>query len=310
MTNITPFEYDSQLVVDSRLIAQELGIEHESFMRTIETNKTVTGQAFGILRFQIGKIDGRGRPERYVLLTEDQATFLMTLSRNTPQVIECKLKLVLGFSRAKELLKAKVAVSYWYRRIGLAMSDIDKPLEAGYFCVYVEMMRFFSELEMRLGYVVDDKNLITDEYIVPDISIGLCFNNWLRSDNEIAYLTRKDFLGSGKAIDFRKPSLKIPDGGSDRYEILEYNHVYPIESHGKNNAKPSNSYPNKYKSIFHHYLEEYYIPDKCFNYIKDRDPQGIENLQKTISLMPDKARHSLSNTLVGRFIRNLLPPAS
>jgi phage regulator Rha-like protein len=83
MSDITPFEYDSQLVVDSRLIAQELGIEHESFMRTIDTNKTLAEQAFGFFRFQIGKIDGRGRPERYVLLTEDQATFLMTLSRNT-----------------------------------------------------------------------------------------------------------------------------------------------------------------------------------------------------------------------------------
>jgi len=199
--------------------------------------------------------------------------------------------------------------SYWYKRIGLAMSDSDNPLQAGYFCVYVEMMRFFSELEMRVGYVVDDKNLITGQYIVPDISIGLCFNNWLRSDDELPSLARQEFLGSGEPIDFRRPSPKVPDGGKHRHEILDYNHVYPIESHGEDNAKLSNSYPNKYKSIFHYYLEEYYIPDKCLNYIKDRDPQGIENLKKTISLMPEKTKRALSNTLVGRFIRGLLPPS-
>lgn len=62
----------------------------------------------------------------------------------------------------------------------LAMSDIEKPLQAGYFCIYVEMMNFFRDLEMHLNYVVKDLNPETEEYIVPDISIAKCFNNWLR----------------------------------------------------------------------------------------------------------------------------------
>ncbi len=194
MPDITPFEYDSQLVVDSRLIAEELGIQHDNFIQNIYVYQTDIEQAFGIVLFQTEKLKGPGRPKRFALLNENQATFLMTLSENTSQVVQCKLKLVVGFATAKELLRAKSNISYWYKRIGLAMSDTEKPLEAGYFCVYVEMMRFFSELEMRLGYIVDDKNLIIDEYIVPDISIGISFNNWLRSDDEIAYLTRKEFL--------------------------------------------------------------------------------------------------------------------
>jgi phage regulator Rha-like protein len=160
MPDINPFEYDGQLVVDSRLIAEELGIEHENFMATIYSYQVQAEEAFGFFRFQTGKIEGRGRPQKYVLITEDQATFLMTLSRNTSEVVQCKIKLVKAFSAAKKLYSVK-SNSYWYKRIGLAMSDSDKPLEAGYFCVYVEMMRFFSELEMRLGYVIDDKNLVT-----------------------------------------------------------------------------------------------------------------------------------------------------
>ena len=95
---------DNVLVVDSRLIAQELGIEHESFMKTVEKYKTQAQQAFGILRFEIGEIKGRGQPEKYYLLTEEQATFYMTLSRNTPEVVELKIKLVKAFSEAKRLL--------------------------------------------------------------------------------------------------------------------------------------------------------------------------------------------------------------
>jgi Phage regulatory protein Rha (Phage_pRha) len=98
---------DNVLVIDSRLIAQELGIEHESFMKTVDKYQKQTEQAFGVLRFEIGKPQmgtAGGRPEKYCLLTEEQATFYMTLSRNTPEVVELKIKLVKAFSEAKRLL--------------------------------------------------------------------------------------------------------------------------------------------------------------------------------------------------------------
>ena len=107
MAELSIFEYDDVLVVDSRLIAQGLGIEHESFMRTLKNYQIQAEQAFGSLRFEIGvKKDGRGgEPPQYVLLTEDQATFYMTLSRNTPEVVQCKLELVKAFSKAKEIIR-------------------------------------------------------------------------------------------------------------------------------------------------------------------------------------------------------------
>jgi phage regulator Rha-like protein len=108
MSDLTVFQHnDGYLVVDSRLIAQELGIEHESFMKTVDRYKNQTEQAFGFLRFEVGEIEGRGQPEKFVYLTEDQATFLMTLSRNTPEVIRCKILLVTQFSKAKKLLEGQ-----------------------------------------------------------------------------------------------------------------------------------------------------------------------------------------------------------
>ena len=99
---------DGALVVDSRLIAQELNIEHESFLKTVDKYKKQTEEAFGGLRFQIGVPDKpTGNPPKFVYLTEDQATFLMTLSRNTPEVVRCKVLLVTQFSKAKKALLEK-----------------------------------------------------------------------------------------------------------------------------------------------------------------------------------------------------------
>lgn len=107
MTEILVFQHEGALVVDSRLIADSLGIDHESLMKTINKYQTQAEQAFGFLRFQIGEIEGRGQPEKYCFLTEDQAFFFMTLSRNTPEVVSAKLSLVKSFSEAKKLLRQK-----------------------------------------------------------------------------------------------------------------------------------------------------------------------------------------------------------
>ncbi len=103
--DISVLEIDGTLVVDSRLIANKLDIEHESLMRNLKKFQTKIEQRFGILRFQVGEIRGRGQPEKYALLTESQATVLMTLSRNTESVVDCKLDLVAAFEKAKAIIE-------------------------------------------------------------------------------------------------------------------------------------------------------------------------------------------------------------
>jgi phage regulator Rha-like protein len=100
------------LVVDSRLVAQGLGIEHESFMKTVEKYKTEVEQLFTSIRFQIGSSqmpDGRmnPKPQKYCFLTEEQSTFYMALSRNTPTVVAIKGRLVKAFFDAKRKLAEK-----------------------------------------------------------------------------------------------------------------------------------------------------------------------------------------------------------
>lgn len=81
-TSVEVQDRDGVLVVDSRLIAERLGIEHASFLKTIETHKASIEEAFGLVRFEIvpDKLGRMNTPVRYALLTEEQATTLMTLS--------------------------------------------------------------------------------------------------------------------------------------------------------------------------------------------------------------------------------------
>ena len=101
-------EQNGDLVVDSRLIAVRLDIEHESFMRTIKKYESKIEQRFGVIRFEIGEIKGKGQPEKFAFLTEDQATTLMTFSKNTDAVVECKLDLVEAFSKARQIIKTVI----------------------------------------------------------------------------------------------------------------------------------------------------------------------------------------------------------
>jgi len=107
MSDLSVVQIGDVLVVDSRLIANRLGIEHENFMKTVVKYQTKIEQRFGVIRFESGKpLKGSlgGRPEKFAYLTESQATTLMTFSKNTEQVVECKLDLVEAFWNAKAII--------------------------------------------------------------------------------------------------------------------------------------------------------------------------------------------------------------
>ena len=68
-------------------------------------------EKFGHIRFEVGTVRnsaGAVNETIYALLTEPQSTVLMTLSRNTDQVVDCKLDLVKAFEKAKEIIKTVI----------------------------------------------------------------------------------------------------------------------------------------------------------------------------------------------------------
>jgi phage regulator Rha-like protein len=109
-SSIEVSDHQGQLVVDSRLIANRLGVQHKATMQLIRNNIEDLKE-FGHLPFEMAKpTEGStgGRPETFCYLNEDQSTYLMTLSKNTEQVKLCKKHLVQAFSKAKQIIKTVI----------------------------------------------------------------------------------------------------------------------------------------------------------------------------------------------------------
>jgi phage regulator Rha-like protein len=88
-------QMDGKVLVDSRILAKGIDVEHESFMKTIYTYQSEL-ERFGVIRFEIGKPPKGsvgGRPEKYAILNRNQAGVTTSLSRNTPQVVCFKVDL-------------------------------------------------------------------------------------------------------------------------------------------------------------------------------------------------------------------------
>jgi len=102
-SRITLTEYNGESRVDSRLLAEQLDNKHENSMALI--NRYLGNfKEFGVVPFQAekplaGTVDGR--PERFALLNEGQAFFLLALSRNTKRVVDLKSDLIMAFREAR-----------------------------------------------------------------------------------------------------------------------------------------------------------------------------------------------------------------
>lgn len=109
MTTISVIEMNGLLVVDSRLVAKELGLQHKNLLGNIRSHQTAI-EHFGAIAFETREaktVQGNKFQETIAFLNEEQAIFVMTLSRNTPRVIQCKINLVKAFSDAKKIIADK-----------------------------------------------------------------------------------------------------------------------------------------------------------------------------------------------------------
>ena len=107
---------DGEPFVDSRVVAEQCQVQHESFYKLLLQHQVSVEEAFGPVRFEIGLGErlpqgGLGQAPKFALLTEDQATFLITMTRNTAKVVQFKIALVKTFSDVRAQLAGRPAIS-------------------------------------------------------------------------------------------------------------------------------------------------------------------------------------------------------
>lgn len=83
------------------VIAEYADVQRKSVNELIRTHNADL-EEFGILRFEMAKLNGRGRPRKDWQLNEQQVTFLFSLLDNTPQVVKFNKTLTKAFYEVKE----------------------------------------------------------------------------------------------------------------------------------------------------------------------------------------------------------------
>lgn len=106
----------------SKVLAECADVKHHAVQQMIQTHEQ-DFKSFGILAFEMRKLDGRGRPEKVYHLNEQQATLLMTYLRNTEVVRSFKMELVRQFYAMRQELHRVEAVKVERRRVRRNVTD-------------------------------------------------------------------------------------------------------------------------------------------------------------------------------------------
>ncbi|WP_299465780.1 Rha family transcriptional regulator [uncultured Microscilla sp.] len=107
LEGLLPIEVKNEIpVVDSRLVAEALGVKHKALMATIQRYQAKI-EEFGSLPFEteVRKRDVGATTLRFCYLNENQAIFLGTLSRNTKKVVAFKSRLVQSFAYVRKTVQ-------------------------------------------------------------------------------------------------------------------------------------------------------------------------------------------------------------
>jgi len=152
MNTIMVIQIGGEPRVDSRQLAEQLGNQHKNTLTLIE-RYTDKFKEFGLLPLQTEAVKASGQRStkhlRYALLNEDQAFFLLSLSRNTDRIVELKASLIMAFREARyghayrTLEDRKKEASSSGRR--LAHWRYDKP------GVYAHVAHLREQLKLPLG---------------------------------------------------------------------------------------------------------------------------------------------------------------
>ena len=90
----------------SEIIAECVEVNHHTIQELLRKHKA-DFENYGIIAFEMRKLDGRGRPMKIYRLNEQQATLLITYLKNTEPVRQFKMNLVKAFFEMRDELSKR-----------------------------------------------------------------------------------------------------------------------------------------------------------------------------------------------------------
>ncbi len=206
-----------QIWTTSLIVAEGCELEHASVILQVRKYKG-DFEELGPLAFQFDvakRKQGGGTPTEYAILNEDQATYLITLFRNTPIVRRFKLNLVKAFRAAinelqrirqqqfnldwqQQRLESRIEFRLMNETLKIARAEQGKETTAHH---YTNEARLINGVLTGLHAPVDRATLTTQELA---LLAKLELKNTVLIGRGIAYTDRKTLLQQ-YAIDLRTP---------------------------------------------------------------------------------------------------------
>jgi len=158
-------QFNNVDVVDSRIIADELGVQHKNLVETIRKYQQSIEKNFGQVAFETETVInsvGAVNQVLFAYLTEDQAIFIGSLSRNTEKVVAFKAKLVKSFQEARRALQAFAVSPLPIEDILIQQLQLTKSIR-------LEQERMKAELEEVKNTVIaieESRNKATEELMI------------------------------------------------------------------------------------------------------------------------------------------------
>lgn len=124
--------------IDTRVLAKQLGNKHRHVMALLDKYLS-RAKAFGHVSFKNAdgeRKQGGGKAERYALLNENQAYFVLSLSRNSEVVVALKAKLIQVFSdyrRAAEIRQTDYLPAHHLLQDAIKAADNGTPKGPHYY---------------------------------------------------------------------------------------------------------------------------------------------------------------------------------
>lgn len=238
LSNNTQISYQSQLInivnvegtprVDSRLIADRLGIQHKNLMENISKYANVF-HTLGSLPFETEtrKRNIGATQIKYALLNEDQTIFALTLSRNTPQVVQLKLDLTVAFKNARQSQQPTTQQP--------AQLDAEITIAKA----AADMLRMSDDSKLKMLYQISDTYNFSTAFL-PDYtesSPTKALTVLLKEhDSKVTIRSANKILVELGIIEKQtRPSTKKPDEMRDFWSITEIGLQF-----GKNLVSPNN----------------------------------------------------------------------
>lgn len=152
-------EIDEELRVDSRLISDELDIDHQSIIKAIKKFQNRI-EKYGKVGFKIvpSRKTNSCQNETICYLNERQSTFLVTLSRNSEKAVELKQKLTDSYYFYKSQHVDQTAIPQTFSEALQLAADQAKQLEEA-----KPKIEFFDHVESSVNSisVVEFANILT-----------------------------------------------------------------------------------------------------------------------------------------------------